>query len=47
MYWLEVIYRKTVDKVLNNTIGIQGFKGIVRNAIANISALELPYSNEK
>ena len=37
---------KQIDKVLENTIGMYGsIKGIVGNAIGNVKALELPYSD--
>jgi hypothetical protein len=37
---------KQIDKVLDNTIGMYGsIKGIAGNAIGNVSALELPYSD--
>ncbi len=37
---------KQIDKVLENTIGMYGsIKGIAGNAIANVDALELPYSD--
>ena len=39
---------KQIDKVLENTIGMYGsIKGIAGNAIANVKALELPYSDEE
>jgi len=38
---------KQIDKVLENTIGMYGsIKGIAGNAIGNVKALELPYSDE-
>ncbi|NPA59936.1 MAG: DUF2130 domain-containing protein [Epsilonproteobacteria bacterium] len=38
---------KQIDKVLDNTIGMYGsIKGIAGNAIGNVKALELPYSDE-
>lgn len=37
---------KQIDKVLENTIGMYGsIKGIAGNAIGNVQALELPYSD--
>jgi len=37
---------KQIDKVLENTIGMYGsIKGIAGNAIGNVKALELPYSD--
>jgi len=37
---------KQIDKVLDNTIGMYGsIKGIAGNAIGNVQALELPYSD--
>jgi hypothetical protein len=37
---------KQIEKVLDNTIGMYGsIKGIAGNAIASVSALELPYSD--
>ena len=39
---------KQIDKVLDNTIGMYGsIKGIAGNAIGNVKALELPYSDEE
>jgi len=39
---------KQIDKVLENTIGMYGsIKGIAGNAISNVKALELPYSDEE
>ncbi|WP_460179035.1 DUF2130 domain-containing protein [Campylobacter concisus] len=38
---------KQIEKVLDNTIGMYGsIKGIAGNAVANIKALELPYSGD-
>ncbi|RLA75550.1 MAG: hypothetical protein DRG11_01105 [Epsilonproteobacteria bacterium] len=37
---------KQIDKVLENTTGMYGsIKGIAGNAIGNVKALELPYSD--
>ena len=39
---------KQIDKVLENTIGMYGsIKGIAGNAIGNVKALELPYSEDE
>ena len=39
---------KQIDKVLENTIGMYGsIKGIAGNAISNVQALELPYSDDE
>ena len=39
---------KQIDKVLDNTIGMYGsIKGIAGNAIGNVKALELPYSDDE
>jgi len=39
---------KQIEKVLENTIGMYGsIKGIAGNAIGNVKALELPYSDEE
>ena len=38
---------KQIEKVLNNTINMySSIKGIAGNAVANIKALELPYSGD-
>jgi len=39
---------KQIEKVLDNTIGMYGsIRGIAGNAIGNVKALELPYSDEE